>query len=486
MKILAREKEKKQLEEIYKSPSPEFIAVYGRRRVGKTYLVKNFFEPKGLFFHITGTPYENKKQQIWNFMQVYNDVFRPAERASLPNTWQEAFHILNDSIRKLTIKRKIVLFFDELPWLCNKKSGFIEALSYLWNRYLGNDHRIILIVCGSAASWMINKIINSKGSLYNRITGKIKLLPFNLAEAKEYLRFKRVYLSDKQLVEIYMAIGGVAAYLDRVKPGYSSAQIISKLCFDPASPLANEFDRLFKSLFSRSELHVKVIKSLAKKRAGMDRKRLFGQTGITSGSVKQRVLAELTESGFVAECPAFGKSKQGSKFRLSDEYSAFYLKWNKEIKNTRDAPDPKLWLMLQNTNTWKSWAGFAFESICKKHIHGIATALGIDGIVYSTSVWSYFPENNDDTGVQIDLLIERADNCINLCEIKFHSGKYTITKEYAKKLLYKKQKFIEVTKTSKTVFLTMITSYGTKENAYYHDAVTNQLTLDALSKQRRT
>ncbi len=483
MKILGRKKEKKQLREFYGSKSSEFIAVYGRRRVGKTYLIKNFFESKGIFFHITGTPLENKKQQIWNFMRVFTDVFNKEGRGAAPDSWQKAFHLLKDAIQKSNTKKKIIIFLDELPWLCNKKSGFVEALSYLWNRYLESDPRIILIVCGSAASWMINNIVNSRGGLYNRITGKIKLLPFNLSETKEYLNGKGVRLNNKQIVEIYMAIGGVAAYLDLVKPGISSAQVISRICFDPGSPLSGEFDRLFKSLFSKSELHIKVIKILVKKKSGMDRNRLFSDAGIKSGSVKIRIIRELIESGFVAECPAFGNNKKGTSLRLTDEYSTFFLKWNKEIKNTRTEPDPGHWLMLQNTNTWKIWSGYAFENICKKHLQEITSALGIEGIMYSFSSWSYKPCTKEDTGVQIDLLIDRADNCINLCEIKFHSSEFTITKDYARKLNYKKQKFIETIKTRKTVFVTMITSYGTKENAYYHEIVSNQLTMKELFKR---
>jgi hypothetical protein len=480
MEILARKKEQAKLQKIYETSTPQFIAVYGRRRVGKTYLVKNFFEPKGPFFHITGVANDKKNQQIWNFMQVYKDVFKPADKVPLPNSWAEAFHILKDAIESYKTKKRIVLFFDELPWLNNKKSGFVNALSYLWNRYLGNDPRVILVVCGSAASWMIKNIIDSKGGLYNRLTGRIKLLPFNLSEAKEYLEAKRVNLSNKQLAEVYMAIGGVAHYLDNVVPGKSSAQIISEVCFDPSSPLSNEFDRVFKSLFSRSENHVKVIRVLASKRSGMNRTRLFNEAGITSGSVRYKVLTELTESGFISECPAFGKGERGSKFRLSDEYSVFYQKWGNKIKKTMDEPDPKLWLMLQNTQQWKSWAGFAFESLCKKHIRQIAAALGIGGIFYSVSTWEHKSKDKSGKGTAIDLLIDRADNCINLCEIKFHSDEFVITKDYAEKLLEKKNIFIRETNTKKTVFITMISSYGVKENSHYNEVVTNQLTLDVL------
>lgn len=480
MKILARNKEKELLEEILASKTASFLAIYGRRRVGKTYLIKNFFEKKGLFFHITGTPFEKTKQQLWNFSRVFSDVFNANEQIPAPENWQEAFHLLKDAVLKRRKDKKVILFFDELPWLANKKSGFVEALSYLWNRYLESDPRIILIGCGSAASWMINNIINSRGGLYNRITHKLNLQPFNLKETEIYLKGKNVDLRRKQIVEIYMSIGGVAAYLDMVKPGKSSSQVISEICFDSQSPLYGEFERLFKSLFSKSELHTRLIKILLKKKSGMPRSELFQKAAIKSGSVQTRVKRELIESGFIAETPFFGARKKQSHIRLIDEYSIFHLKWNREINNSRLLVKPDYFMKLQGTATWKSWSGYAFETICHNHIHQIAKALGIGGILYSYSSWNYKPETNNEKGIQIDLIIDRSDNCINLCEIKFHNNTFIVSKAYSKKLIYKKQKFMEITKTKKTVFITLITSFGTKENASYHEAVNNQLRIDDL------
>jgi hypothetical protein len=212
----------------------------------------------------------------------------------------------------------------------------------------------------------------------------------------------------------------------------------------------------------------------------MERSELFPKAGVTSGSVQTRIKKELIESGFIAETSPFGKRKQGSLFRLSDEYSAFYLKWYEEIKNSRLPVNANHWMMLHNSPQFKIWAGYAFENVCLNHIQQIAKALGFSGIIYSFSSWRYKPKAQNDKGVQIDILIERSDNCINLCEIKFYDGKFTVTKEYAEKLLYKKQKFIEVTKTRKTVFTTLITSFGAKENSWFLEAVNNQLSVNDL------
>jgi len=478
MKICAREHEKNILKEIYHSKKSEFVAVYGRRRVGKTYLIKNYFEDKGIFFHITGTPQSSTKQQLWNFSNIYSEVFNLGDPVKAPSSWQEAFFLLKNAINQIISDRKVILFFDELPWLSNKKSGFIEALTYLWNRFLENDPRLILIVCGSAASWMIKNVVDNRGGLYNRITQKIRLEPFNLFDTEKYLRQKKnICLSRKQIAEIYMAIGGVAAYLDLIKPGMSSSQIISEIIFNNQSPLSGEFDRLFKSLFNKSDLHKKIVKTLAANKKGMDRNDLFNKVGIKSGSVKNRVVHELLESGFIAKNSFFGNRKKGESLRLVDEYSAFYLKWHREINNCRLPVKPDYWPILQNSGKYKTWSGYAFETLCINHVDFIASALGISGIIYSCSSWSHRPTNTDDKGTQIDLLIDRADNCINLCELKFYNGQFTISKEYANKLTEKKQKFIEQTKTNKTIFITMITFYGTKENYYYREVVNNQISI---------
>jgi hypothetical protein len=480
MKIIAREKEIKILKTIYESTNSEFLAVYGRRRVGKTYLIKNFFENKGIFFHITGTPRATTQQQLWNFSQIYSDVFNNGDQIEQPGSWQEAFHLLKKGIGRFAAK-KIILFLDELPWLANKKSNFVEALSYFWNRFIENDPRIKLIVCGSAASWMIKNVIDNRGGLYNRITKKMRLQPFNLFDTERYLKEKKnVNLSRKQIVEIYMAIGGVASYLDLVTKGRSSAQIISDIFFDQNSPVSGEFDRIFQSLFTNSDLHKKIITTLAGKKNGINRKELFQLTGIKSGSVQTRIINELLESGFIARQPLYGNRKKDASIRLIDEYSAFYTKWFQEITNTRVAVNDNYWLILQNSRKYASWSGHAFETLCMNHVDYIAKALGFNGILYSYASWYYRPTDKTDSGSQIDLLIDRSDNCINLCELKFYNGLFTISKEYAKKLERKKQKFVEITKTKKTVFITMVTFFGTKENDYYREIIANQVIVNDL------
>jgi len=477
VKILARDREKKLLGSLRGSGKAEFVAVYGRRRVGKTYLVRNFFGTERFFLHVTGTPRQSKQVQLASFLTVLQDSLG----ASLPDkpvtSWPEALDLLRKRLEQLPRSDRVILFFDELPWLATKKSGFVEALSYTWNRYLEADPRIVLIVCGSAASWVIDNVVNARGGLYNRITRQIRLQPLDLHDTEVYVRGKGARLDRKQIVELYMAIGGIPAYLDNVSPGRSAAQLICDICFDPASPLHGEFDRIFRSMFNNSELHTRVMRELLTRRSGMPHKELFARVGITSGSVQTRVKRELIESGFIAETQVFGARKRGALIRLVDEYTIFYLTWRDELTNSRPATDATNWRVLASSPRWRTWTGYAFEGICHNHVAQIAKALGISGIHYTHHAWR--SEANGQQA-QVDLLIDRADRCINLCEIKFHDREFVITAEYARRLQDRRDRFLDATGTRKTVFTTMLTCQGVKENSHYRSIVDNQLTADSL------
>ncbi len=481
MDIFARDTEIQMLDKLLKSPKAEFIAVYGRRRVGKTFLIRNFFASKSKLFFLTGIPEASTKQNLVNFNEEYADVFARGITPEVPKDWHEAFTRLRRKIEERKIRKKTVIFLDELPWLSGHKSGFLESLSLFWNRYISNNPRIILIVCGSAASWMINNMIDAKGSLHNRLTGQLRLMPFNLKDTEIYLKKKKINLDKKQIIEIYMAMGGVAAYLNYLEKGKSSKQLISEVCLSHnSSSLYGEFDRLFKSLFSKSELHVKVVKGLAEKRIGLTRNEIIEKTGITSGSVMNRVVNELIESGFISKMPLFGNISKGSTYKLTDEYSLFYLKWYKEIQNTRTPKSVNYWHTLLNTRSYSSWSGFSFEGICLNHVNQIAKALGISGTLYTYSNWYYKAENKDEKGAQIDLVIDRPDNSINLCEIKFTDREFAITKKYAAELQYKIDLFREKTQTKKTIFFSFITPYGLKRNEYSLDLVQNEVVMEHL------
>ena len=479
MSIVGREKECDFLRDVLASERAEFIAIYGRRRVGKTYLINEFFQDKGVYFELIGRKKATRSAQLYNFMTVLSDVFYQGGPVEALKNWDEALNALRRKIDELDPDKKIILFFDELPWLSSKKSGFLEALDLFWNRYMSRKRNVILIVCGSAAEWMIKKVISNKSGLHNRLTRpSINLKPFTLKETESYLTSRGVYLDRKQIVDIYMALGGIAYYLDLVPKGKSSAEIISALFFTEGAPLLREFDNLFHSLYDNAEKHIQIIKALSQTVQGLTQTELFNKVKTLSvGGSSVDVLEELEHCGFISLLPEFGKKKKETRYRLIDAFTLFYLKW---VDGVAEVPEI-YWMRVKGSPRYYIWAGYAFENVCFQHYPQIISTLGLSVVAEVRSSWRFIPPpQSEEKGAQIDLIIDRADSCINLCEIKFYNDELIIDKDYAKVLLTKKSCFKEKTKTRKTVFLTMITPYGVKKEANYFNCVDGQLTLDAL------
>ena len=478
-KIIARQRELQSLNKIYTSGKPEFIAVYGRRRVGKTFLIREFFCDKGIYFHITRVKNAPVRKQLRNFMEEFNRVFNSSYTLK-PKDWQEAFSLLRKAIDERSGSERIILFFDELPWLATHRSGFLQDMDHFWNRSMSSNNRIILIVCGSAATWMIRKIIQDKGGLHGRLTDTLRLNPFDLSETEQFLQSQGITLDRKQIIDIYMALGGIPKYLTYVERGLSSLQIINKICFK--GPLVDEFNELYSSLFEQHERYISVIRALAGRNSGLTKTEIFEVTGITTGGGMNVILEDLQQSGFIMLIPDLGKIKKNFRYRLLDEYSLFYIKWIERAKTLNiGGVDTNFWLNMGSSPESRTWAGYTFEGVCMKHINSIKEALGIFGISTHTSGWIYKPEKkSSETGAQIDLVIDRADNCINLCEIKFSNDLFVITKAYEKELRQKKTIFIQKTGSRKTIFLTFITPYGISKEAGYFGMVDKELTMDDL------
>lgn len=476
--IIGREKEIEQLSAVLNSASAEFIAIYGRRRVGKTYLMHQYFQDKGIYFELTGRKDASKNQQLNNFSQTYRDVFN--EKIN-PKDWDEAFYALKEKIVDQAAvsekPQKVILFLDELPWLATAKSGFLEALDFFWNRYFSRLAHCILIVCGSAAEWMIKKIIANKAGLHNRLTRPpIQLMPFTLHETERYLLARHITMERKQIIDIYMALGGVAYYLNLIPQGKSSTEIIHQLFFVDKAFLRTEFYHLFSSLYQHSEKHVKIIQLLATTRQGLVQSEIINKIpGLSSGGGIMTVLEELEQCGFILKLQAYGKKKKEAHYRLIDAFSLFYLKWVADIGETGEA----YWLRKKGTAAYYTWAGYAFENICFQHYPVIIKALELSVVAEAKSGW-VFKGNEQMQGVQIDLIIDRSDQSMNICEIKFYDDEWIMNKDDAIILKRKKQVFREVTKTKKAVFITVISTYGVKKNAIYLDCVDQQLTMDVL------
>jgi len=479
--LIGRAWERRGLEEIRRSNTPELVAIYGRRRVGKTFLINRFFGKEKIFFELTGQKDGTLPEQLGNFADTFGMAFAGGHRIADPESWGQALRMLAAEIDRRKVGGKVVVFFDELPWLAGRRSGFLGALDHFWNTWGSRKRNLIVVICGSAASWMIERVINDRGGLHNRVTRRIRLEPFTLAEAREYLHTRRVRLSDKQILELYLATGGIPLYLRHVERGRPVAQNIDQLCFTRDGFLRDEFNNLYSSLFENSGVHVDVVRALAKTRRGLTRGELLDRTRLSTGGGASEVLRALEESSFISSTVPFGRRKKDALYRLVDEYSLFYLTWIEKAPRTVFSPQPSgYWSRKATTPTATAWAGYAFEGICQKHIRQIKQALGISGINTNDTAWAHRPPRGTGQGAQIDLLIDRADDCITVCEMKFSNKRFVIDKKYARELESKLGVFKEVTLTRKTVFTVMVTSYGTRENAYYDQLVDGQVTSDQL------
>lgn len=481
-KLVGRTREISILKSLLKSKKAELLAIYGRRRIGKTFLINRFFSNKGIYFEMTGIKGGKCSQQIRAFVRRLQLSFKDLKIETYPKTWFEVFELLEKAIGDTKKSHKIILFFDEFPWMDTHKSDLLKAFEYFWNSYLSKDSRIIAIICGSSVSWMIRKIINNKAGLYGRLTSQIRLRPFTLKEIEEYFITNRIHLDRKQIVEVSMALGGVPKYLSYVEPGNSAAQIIQKLCFTPGAPLTTEFQALYESLFDDYQNHVKIIELLARSRIGLTVSQISEKLGKEKGGNLSRALKELIASNFVQFIPFYGRKTRDGRYRVVDEYSYFYLNWIQDaIYNYDESISQSFWMQQQSSSKFKSWAGYMFESICFKHIRQIIKALELTVVAEKASYWSCFSQkNSSDQGAQIDLIIDRKDQCMNLCEIKFWASKYLMTDSNAKTLNKRREIFREKIKTRKTLFNTLITPYGARVNRHYLSSVDKQLNLDAL------
>ena len=471
--MIGRRPQIKKMHGLLSKKKSSFLAVTGRRRVGKTYLIDETYQ-KQLCIRVTGIQDADTKTQIINFAQKLTE-FSNKPMISLPKNWQEMMFFLKAYLQSLPKQKKQVIFIDELPWIATKRSGFIQQLAHLWNDYLSKETHFILVICGSATSWITKKILNDKGGFHNRVTDHIKLRPFNLAETKEFLKSRGIRLTDQAITELYMVIGGVPYYLEKIKKGLSAGQNISELCFSKDGILKYEYDNLYKALFEHSENHEAIVATLAKHAGGLNRSEIILKSKVNAGGPYTRAMEDLLMSGFVDEIVPYGKRKRGATYRLMDEYSIFYHKFI--YPNRKKADD--VWTSIYHSQKYKIWTGFAFETVCHKHINEIKKALGISGVY--TEHYSFRAQGDESiSGFQIDLILDRKDVAINLCECKYYNSDITITKNYATKLRQGREAFIKSTGTKKSVFNTLITSYGITENAYYYDVVDQHLSVSDL------
>lgn len=474
--IIGRTQELALLDKIMASDRAEFLAVYGRRRVGKTYLISEHLKAH-IVFSFSGSFEQPTKQQLGNFFREYIRFTKGTQESTPPKDWGTAFSYLTDYLYNLSkpTQRKIVVFIDEMPWLDTPKSAFVPALEYFWNQHVSKMHQVVLIACGSTASWMKKKLLKSKGGLYNRVTRRIQLQPFNLQQTEVFCQHNNFKFSRYQLIQLYMVMGGIPFYLNELSAGKSVIQLINEICFTNTGLLADEYEQLYYSLFKNAVNHIAIIETLASHPYGLIRNQLVKKSGVPDGGTFTRTVDDLIESGFIIKYQPFQKKEKDSIYRLIDLYSLFYLRF---IKGSHKQ-QTNSWQLLSQEAKFIAWSGYAYENICLLHIPQILKKLGLAGTITQVSSW-YHKGNEETSGAQIDLLIDRKDGLVNLCEAKFFNKEFILTKEYVAKLRRKRAIFEQVTKTKKTVVTTLITTYPAIQNKYYLEEIHSEVVMEDL------
>ena len=468
--LIGRKIEAKRLKNALNSRRSEFVAVYGRRRVGKTFLIKETLGNRIVFFH-SGLAHRDKTAQLAEFAKSL-ELYGMKSKRRIRN-WSDAFFALQLGLASSRAARKVV-FLDELPWMDTRKSDFVSALEHFWNGWCFMRNDIVLVICGSATSWIVSKIIKNHGGLHNRLTDQIRLNPFTLAECEKMSAMRGLGYSRQQILDGYMILGGVPYYWERLEKSRSLDQNVDGLFFGDAAPLFDEFEQLYASLFANPGGHLKVVEVLATKKVGMTRGEIVAASRLEDNGALTKVLAELVACGFVRLYRSPGKKVRMTVYQLIDNFTLFYYRF---LANGSNASSGR-WLARAASHERDVWNGLAFERVCLEHLPQIKKALGISGIDTEAYAWRC-RGGEEGAGAQIDLLISRADKAVNICEMKSSSSRYEISSLAHERILNRRKAYIDETKFTGSAFLTLVSPHGAKRNEYWND-FQSEVTLDDL------
>lgn len=455
--IIGRKEEITKLRRAYDSDHSEFVAVYGRRRIGKTYLIRETFGDK-FTFQYTGIFKASNREQLYVFYKSLIEQGLDSSEAA-PKNWFEAFFLLQLLITKSEKKRKVI-FLDELPWMDARNSRFISAFEHFWNGWASARKDILLIICGSATSWIINKIFRNKGGLYNRVTFKLRLRQFSLHECEEMVKWLKLPFSRNMIMEGYMAMGGVPYYWTKLEPDKSMGMNINNLFFKEEGELHDEFIYIYSSMFNSPEKYIKVVEVLSGKKSGLTRDEIINKAKLDNNGHVSQVLEDLIECGFVRKYCHTDKRLKDALYQLVDCYTLFYYQF---VKNAHGI-DEDYWVRVMHTPAYNTWCGLAFERVCLLHTRQIKSALGISGIMANLYSW-HTKRTDEHPGVQIDLIIDRSDNVVNVCEMKYAPNGYRLTGEELNKIRNRLSVFSMYLLQSKFAQSVLITSNGVLPNS---------------------
>ena len=471
--IIGREAEIKHLDAIVSSKEAEFVVVYGRRRVGKTFLVNTYFDDK-YTFKLTGLAKKGKREQLANFVTSLNR-YTNGRKYTKPRTWYEAFDKLRDLLESVQTNGKRVIFIDELPWMDSRGGNLVSALEHFWNDWAVTQNDIVLIVCGSATSWMTKKILKNRGGLHNRVTQKLYIRPFTLAECKKYLDSRGILMEDKEIAECYMIMGGIPFYLKNIRRGASLSQNVDEMFFAEKGRLDDEFNALYASLFDKPDNYIKVISALSSKNKGLTRDELIKATKMESSGDFTTILQDLIDCDFIRCYHSYGNKSKMGIYQLIDPFSLFYYKFIKKYGGT----DKPFWQYQIGTRRHDTWAELAFEQLCLNHHRQIEQALGIAGVI--TNVYSWQTPQAAEEKEQIDLIIKRADKVVNVCEMKFYDSDYSMKKKDYEDIERRVKAFRAANNVRMAIHPVLVTTFGLTNNQY-SSIFQNTVTLKDLFK----
>ncbi|MBQ6103759.1 MAG: ATP-binding protein [Kiritimatiellae bacterium] len=473
--LIGRENELETLRSVLDSDKSEFVAVYGRRRVGKTFLIREAYDYRFAFEH-SGVKGASMKVQLREFGEKLRKCGRKGKKA--PADWFEAFRWLGELLESRNEPGKMVVFLDECPWMDTPKSGFAGALDHFWNGWATMRKDVVLIVCGSAASWVASKIDEDTGGLHNRLTRHVYLRPFTLHECDLLAKSRGIVMNRAQTLECYMVFGGIPYYWELLRRDQGLAQNVDRILFAPRGDLHDEFDHLYTALFRRPEPYLRIIRALGGRRSGLTRDELIAASGLTGNGKLTRMLRELEQCDFIRSysVPGKGKGRHGALYQLMDNFTLFYFRFLDGVRE----PAPDFWTASEGSQAVRTWCGLAFERVALQHVAQIKRKLGISGVATRTYEWRYAPEDGDSgAGAQIDLVIDRADRVTNLCEMKCTAAPFEITDDYDRRLRQKRETYREKTGTRNAIHLTMVSAGGVRRNANWND-IQSEVTLDDL------
>lgn len=468
--LIGRDKEIAELTRIEQSGKAEFVAVFGRRRVGKTFLIQQHYRNR-FSFAMTGSIDATHREQLHFFTSALREY---GLHDAAPKNWNEAFDCLQILLQQKSTKERMIVFIDELPCLDTPRSGFVRALEHFWNSWGANQDNLMLIVCGSATSWMVRNILDNRGGLHNRVTHEIHLHQFALSQVEQYLEANGMDWDRLTIAQTYMVMGGIPYYLSLLNPRLSLAENIDELFFNENGELRREYTRLYRSLFRNAEPYTKIIELLSTNHRGLTRKEIADGLKLESGGKLTQLLDDLTYCDFIRYYTVKSKRIKTSDglYVLTDFFSLFHLAFCQ-----RPSTDSHYWTHQLGSPRINNWYGLAFERVTMAHIPQIKQALRIDSI--HTEYYSWRSKADTNPRAQIDLLIERADRMINLCEIKYSSEYYAMTKEEQEKILRRISSFKAETDCKKGIVPTLITTYGLQKGKH-SDFIKAEICLDDL------